>query len=560
MYNGRLPQWIVRALLLTAVGTAGCAQTPSPTPPTIAELYERASIIAAESKNGIELVAARRAADGPEVDPVAPRGLNNVRLASQQAQPAALTSAKSAAGATLVSEFFEDTDLVEALQVLAQQAEVPLVIGEQVGGRTSAYIEDRPFEEALRQLLLPLGYVYRYRNGAYYIGALDTESNLFRYIATEQAYRPTHLGADELKEMLPNDLKRFVRVSDRRHMVRVEAPEDIASDILRRLHEYDQPVPQVVLEALVCVISPNTSSQFGMDSAHTVAENGSDLLNVGLDGLLLGGTVSPYGVRNALSDFAQTSAFVRLLAQEGYLAIRAAPRVMGRDGEKAQISIARENYFAVQPTSSDTTDIFVRQEIQQVESGIALELTPTIRGDRITIQIDKAEVSEDVQFGGPTSVVNNPYPQINRRTVSTTVEVRDGQTIVIGGLVQKQTVDRVTQVPLLCKLPGLGKVFTTVERQDEEAEIVVFISPRLVYGDEAEHLHPQPMNSDDLPSPGIPAQPGLINSPSNGSAVNLPPLLPAEEAGPTPAPSMSRAESIDSAAPGWRIRQDVKGF
>jgi len=466
--------------LLAAVFSAGCAQTPKSIPPTIAELYERAYEIGMESEAGLQAATSSRASS-----PAQNRsGSDSFQLASQKVQLTGTGGASSAGGAVIVSEFFDDTDLQEALKLLAQQADVPLVIGEQVGGRTSAYIEDVPFEQALKQILLPLGYVFRYRDGAYYIGALNSESNLFRYIATEHSYHPAHLGAEELREMLPRSLQDFVRVSDKRHMVRVEAPEEVADGILSRLASYDQPVPQVTLEALVCVISPNRSSQSGVDAGHVVSENGANLLDLGLNGLVFGGAVSPYGVRNAFTNFAQTSALVRLLAQEGYLAIRAAPRVMARDGEKAAISIQRENYFAVQPTATGATDIFVRQEIQQVESGISLELTPTILGDRITITIDKAEVSEDVQLAGPASVVNNPYPQINRRTVSTTVEVRDGETIVIGGLVQKQTVDRVTRIPVLGSIPGLGKLFSTIERQDEEAEIVVFISPRLITRDE----------------------------------------------------------------------------
>ncbi len=462
--------------LLTAVLCAGCAQTPEATPPTIAELYERAAMIGLHTQAGVQ-AAVTKTPIGPDPSDTA---TGPIHLASKHSELTMSDGTPTVGSSAVVSEFFDDTDLQEALELLARQANVPLVIGEQVGGRTSAYIEDVPFEQALRQILLPLGYVFRYRDGAYYIGALNSESNLFRYIATEHSYHPAHLGAEELKEMLPRNLQDFVRVSDKRHLVRIEAPHEVAESILTRLASYDQPVPQVTLEALVCVISPNQSSQSGIDAGHAVAENGANLLDLGLNGLVFGGTISPYGVRNAFTNFAQTSALVRLLAQEGYLAIRAAPRVMARDGEKAEISIQRENYFAVQPNSSGASDIFVRQEIQQVESGISLELTPTILGDRITVTIDKAEVSEDVQLAGPASVVNNPYPQINRRTVSTTVEVRDGETIVIGGLVQKQTVDRMTRIPVLGNLPGIGKLFSTVERQDEEAEIVVFISPRLI--------------------------------------------------------------------------------
>jgi len=556
-----LTQWIVLGLLFAAACLSGCAQTSRQTsqPPTIAELYQRASEVAMQSEARLQMQTAASSLDPHRsVD-----RHDTTLLVSAQNELTVGRTRQSKAGAILVSEFFEDTDLNEALELLSRQAEVPLVVGEQVGGRTSASIEDMPFEDALRQVLLPLGYVFRYRDGAYYIGALDPESNLFHYIATEHSYRPTFLGAEELREMLPKSLQQFVRVSDKRHMVQVEAPHDVAEDILARLATYDQPVPQVVLEALVCVISPNQSTRFGMDIGQTVTEGGASLLDLGLNGLVFGGTVSPYGVRNAFSNFAQTSAFIKLLAQEGYVAIRAAPRVMARDGEKAKISIARENYFAVQPISANVNDLFIRQEIQKVESGIALELTPTILGNRITVKIDKAEVREDVQLAGASSVVGNPYPQINRRTVSTTVEVADGETIVIGGLVQKQTVDRITRVPVLSKIPLFGKMFTTIERQDEEAEIVIFISPRLVYGNvDCSNRNFQPStNSQDIPvTPEEPKQqrqvsvqqsePHELHEPNRNQInrrKNVSPLLTLTNDAPTPVRSSGQ----------WRASSNV---
>lgn len=97
------------------------------------------------------------------------------------------------------------------------------------------------------------------------------------------------------------------------------------------------------------------------------------------------------------------------------------------------------------------------------------------------MKIEKAEVSEDIRTSQiHAGVAENPYPQINRRQVSTTVHVKDGETIVIGGLAQRQTVDQVAKVPWLGDLPGVGRMFQTVEQTEQDAEVVIFISPRLV--------------------------------------------------------------------------------
>ena len=95
-----------------------------------------------------------------------------------------------------------------------------------------------------------------------------------------------------------------------------------------------------------------------------------------------------------------------------------------------------------------------------------LNLTPVIRGDNVTVIIERAEVSEDIRESGTDPSLASPYPLINRRFVTTTVDVKDGETIVIGGLTYSQQVDRVSHLPVLGKLWGIGKLFQQIDQQE----------------------------------------------------------------------------------------------
>ncbi len=379
----------------------------------------------------------------------------------------------------VVSENFEDTDVRQALQVLATQAGVSIIVDEQISGTITALIEDEPFETALRKVLMPLGLVSRRTvDGEYIVAVPDPASPLFSRVSDRLQYQPMNVSPDELLKLLSEREARFVSVVDKRNLILIEAPTEIAQPILEHLRQSDIAIPQVELEAIVCVIAPDRGFKSGLDWSHAVALNGSEVLNVGMTGLAFGGKGSPNGANGAFSNFAVTAAFVKLLAQEGYLTIRAAPRVTARDGESAKIAITRQSYFSTQPTSSSG---FFNYQIQQVEAGITLEIIPTIRGDNITVKIDKAEVSEDIRTTDVNAAVaNNPYPLINRRSVSTTVSVKDTETIVIGGLVQQQTVDRITKIPVLGNIPYAGRMFQTVEQLEQDVEVVIFISPRIV--------------------------------------------------------------------------------
>jgi type II secretory pathway component GspD/PulD (secretin) len=386
-----------------------------------------------------------------------------------------------------VTEMFEETDVRQAVQALAVQANASVVLDEQVSGFTSAVIENEPFELALRKVLLPVGCVYRKYQGQYLIGVNDPQTSLFPLIAERCDYTPQHLSPEELSTLLPERFQKFLRVVDKRNRIVIEAPAETAQRILFELQRADQPIPQVVLEVLVCVMSPEIRRRFGFDLEQGVRVDADTLQSLKLEQLAFSGTIGPAALGDLFSDFAVTSHFLQCLAQEGYVNIRATPRVMAKDGEKAEISIGRESYFSVQPMD---VEFFYRQEIEKVEAGITLEILPVIRGDNVTVTIERAEVSEDVRGYGSGVELASPYPLINRRKVTTTVHVKDGQTIVIGGLNQTQLVDRIDKVPVLGDIPGIRWLFRRVEKQEKETEVVIFISPRIVRTPEAAEYGP----------------------------------------------------------------------
>lgn len=375
-----------------------------------------------------------------------------------------------------INEVFDQTDVREAIQVLATNSNQTVVVDDTVGGVTSAQIQNATFDVALGKVLEPLGLYFAVHEGNYYVAPPDPDSPLFPKISKRYQFAPLHHDVKGLLSLLPPRHKKFVNSSDARNLILVDAPPDIGDEILLRLREMDTPVAQIELEAIVCVVSPDSGFRFGLDWNHVVAVNGVDSLKAGMTGLSFSGSASQNGARNAFSDFAVTSAFVRLLAQEGYITIRAAPRVTTKDGEKANIAINRETFFSLQGSAANA---FFSPQIQKVDSGISLEITPRLHGDMISVNIGKAEVSEDIRSSD--AVLNaNPYPIINRRTVSTNVNVPEGHTIVIGGLVQRQTVERVNRIPILSKIPLAGRLFQTIEKQEQDAEVAIFISPKLV--------------------------------------------------------------------------------
>ena len=93
----------------------------------------------------------------------------------------------------------------------------------------------------------------------------------------------------------------------------------------------------------------------------------------------------------------------------------------------------------------------------------------------LDLKITKDSVGQLVQTSS-----GNAVPSIDTRTITNTVFVNDGQTVVIGGILESEQVDSITKVPLLGDIPVLGHLFKTTSKRDNKDELLVFITPKIL--------------------------------------------------------------------------------
>ena len=240
------------------------------------------------------------------------------------------------------------------------------------------------------------------------------------------------------------------------------------------LERADHLKPQVLIEMRLVEVTLGHDYELGIEHAANALDIGGGTLDV-LQSLGTGdgrfkielssndGDVS--GVINAIDHFAG----VELLS---------APRVVAVNNSPAKIDLVREVPYIKTTTSttSGTTGgvgTSTTQEVEFKEVGIKLKVTPMIRsGGVIELDVDQ-ELSE-------VGEVLAGVPAVDRRVITTRLEVRDGGTLVIGGLMQDRKSRGDTGVPVLMDIPFLGRLFRNDVDQLEKRELVVFISPRVV--------------------------------------------------------------------------------
>jgi general secretion pathway protein D len=159
------------------------------------------------------------------------------------------------------------------------------------------------------------------------------------------------------------------------------------------------------------------------------------------------------------------------------------PRIMVTENKEAKILVGtREAYVTTTTTTGQSTST-TAEDVEFIDVGIQLSVTPQINSDGFVSMKIRPEVSSVIRT--LTTPSKAEIPIVDTSTAETSVVVEDGSTVIIGGLRKQQKQFTDEQIPYLGHLPILGKLlFRQVNRDDETSELVVFITPTIVQGTE----------------------------------------------------------------------------
>ena len=166
----------------------------------------------------------------------------------------------------------------------------------------------------------------------------------------------------------------------------------------------------------------------------------------------------------------------------GNTRIVATPKIAVIENHEAKIHIGEKQAYITNTTTQTTSTTTVAEAVTYVDVGIQLFLTPTINKDGYVTLDVKPEISSVVSY--LTTATNNNIPIINTSTAETTVMVKDGSTVIIGGLEQETEIKTSKEVPFVRKIPLLGSILGSSDKQKERTEFLVMVTPHIIKGDE----------------------------------------------------------------------------
>ena len=205
---------------------------------------------------------------------------------------------------------------------------------------------------------------------------------------------------------------------------------------------------------------------------------------------------------------------IKALQQKGYFQSLAEPNLIAYNGQEASFLAGGEFPVPVVQGGSGVTTNAVT--IQWKEFGVRLNFTPTIAGDTIRLKV-RPEVSS-LDFNNGITLSGFRVPALTTRYAETDVELRDGQSFAIAGLLHNSAQETGSKVPILGSIPIIGALFRSKSDTKEQTELMVIITPQLVRPLDPDEVPALPIAPKRfLPGPGVGGQleggGGLVDAP-----------------------------------------------
>lgn len=422
--------------------------------------------------------AARRAEAPPLPPPMAP-------LVVANALPPGAATEAAAPPARAGRYKFRDTAVADAIRLLFQGSDLNVLVDADVKGRITADFADATPEQVLAAVLRSQGLSMTYEEGYARIGMHDRRIFHLDYVAGADYGPLWDEITTQVKALLTADGKVTVSPATGTLIV-ADRPEnlDLVEAHLRHLEEIIG--RQVLIEAKVIEVTLNDSFQMGVNYGLFPRTLG---FHSGIGGAATGGNAllqsfapSVGGVQFGLFRTGDFSALLEALHAQGQVNMLSSPRVATLNNQPALIHVTEQVPVISREVLSgeiDPTQTAVRYNVSFEEAGIRLEVTPQIGSDGgLTIRVHPKVTEVAGQITTPDNL--QTLPILNERESETVLKVQDGESIVLGGFIQKRRTEDVGKVPGLGSLPLIGPLFRSTDQKEDRVELLILLTPTVL--------------------------------------------------------------------------------
>lgn len=461
---------------------------------------------------------------------------------------------KAASGKPVTLEFRE-ASLKAVFEVLARAAGVNFVFDKDVNQniKISIFVRDAGIDDIVKLILTTNQLEHKVLNDNTLLVYPDTPVKRRQY--KDLVVRSFYLANADVKaaqNLIKSMIKtRDVFVDEKLNMLVMRDTPDAVDLAGKLLALQDLAEPEVTLEVEVLELGANKLQNLGIDYPDSVSIG---VPATGGNTGLLPGNVILNSSTDIRAFVANPVAVANLKQQDSTINTLANPRIRARNREKARILIGEKVPVI---TTTSTANVGVSSSITFVDVGLKLEVEPTVfLGDEVAIKVglEVSSILEIIEFSGARAF------RIGTRTANTLLQLRDGETQVLAGLIQDEDRRTTDKLPGFGDFPVLGRLFSTSNDTRNKTEVVLLITPRIVRNLDRPEMRVTRIPSGTESDVGVAPLSIKTTAPSslslasrNGSgpaaAVAPVPAIPGPSGGNTPAAVATPRVALEASAP-----------
>lgn len=359
----------------------------------------------------------------------------------------------SSLGVTI--SFFQE-DLSQALYDLATQEGITIITDSSVGGFITLDLADVTISDALDLMLLPGGYSWKeIEPKVYFVGMAVPTSNSFIYLVSSTPYHLKYITANTAVDFLPDVMKKFIfKSTNSPYILLIGAPDDMKAKILSIIKMVDIPIKEVVVRLQIIEVDESVLKKWGMSMGYSSPDSSSTsvMLNV------LNGVTSLGYKGNQISILSD----IKSEETNGKVKTLANPRVRITSGNTGSVDVSTTRKYPY-------TNQYGRKDYKDVKVGVNIKVTPTILASNdVTIALSES-LSKVME-------TTNPIPDTMTHSLSTTFDIKIGDTVAVGGMSFDTYEKTLSKTPILGDIPVIGYLFTQENMKRVRKELIVIIT------------------------------------------------------------------------------------
>jgi len=360
-------------------------------------------------------------------------------------------------------------DLHKVVAEIADKGGLSVAVDDAVQHKVSLNVVDMPALDIINGIAAGYGLALSPVRDVYMLSeGVPADLTTYRRSGTS-SFPVRYLKASDAVSLLPTFLFKYVHDNPEQNAVVVTAPTQMLEKIRHDLEATDAPPPMIMIEAMAVELTEEGAKAAGLDWLYQSPGHGASVDTS--TGDVSFRRLEGDGLDAVIADTAVLQARLQAVITSGSAVIRAHPRMAAANGKYARIFIGQQRFIKVTYLQWGQQ----QERIETVPVGVQLQVRPWTGGDREITTWLSIEVSNIVELDAETGL-----PRLSTRNASTTLRTKDGETIVIGGLIQWQTETTYRRIPLLADLPIIGPLFRRESTNEVCSRLVILVRPRLL--------------------------------------------------------------------------------